>query len=146
MVAATVPAAGILIGVSSLVARDIARVRSGRRQFWINHGTVVLASTLALVLGIFRPDLPANLLVLTCSGSVQPAPATLLGFPRRVPVGKGPVPAGMVAGELVAGLLTFVDTHLAGTVNVGLLRRGANVVVLALAAVVERVAPKEETA
>ncbi|WP_103339615.1 sodium:solute symporter family protein [Amycolatopsis sp. CA-126428] len=133
---AMVPAAGILIGISSLVARNIVRVRSGRRQFWINHGTVVVASTLALVLGIFRPDLLANLLLLTYSGSVQLAPANLLGFLRRVPVGKGPVLAGLVAGELVVLWLTFVDTHLVGTVNVGLVGLGANVVVLALAAVV----------
>ncbi|MFF1614945.1 hypothetical protein ACFVYA_44915 [Amycolatopsis sp. NPDC058278] len=51
------------------------------------------------MLGIFRPDLPANL--------------------RRVPVGKVPVPAGLAAGELVVLWLTFVDTHLAGTVTVG---------------------------
>ncbi|HEY3466257.1 MAG TPA: sodium:solute symporter family protein [Amycolatopsis sp.] len=135
---AMVPAAGILIGISSLVARNIVRVRSGRRQFWINHGTVVLASTLALVLGIFRPDLLANLLLLTYSGSVQLAPANLLGFLRRVPVGKGPVFAGLIAGELVVIWLTFVDTHLVGTVNVGLVGLGVNVAVLAVAVVVER--------
>ncbi len=135
---AMVPAAGILIGISSLVARNIVRVRSGRKQFWINHGTVVLASTLALVLGIFRPDLLANLLLLTYSGSVQLAPANLLGFLKRVPVGKGPVFAGLIAGELVVVWLTFVDTHFAGTVNVGLIGLGVNVVVLALAALVVR--------
>lgn len=135
---AMVPAAGILIGISSLVARNIVRVRSGRKQFWINHGTVVLASTLALVLGIFRPDLLANLLLLTYSGSVQLAPANLLGFLRRVPVGKGPVFAGLIAGELVVVWLTFVDTHLVGTVNVGLVGLAVNVVVLGLAVVVER--------
>ncbi|MBE1497042.1 SSS family solute:Na+ symporter [Amycolatopsis lexingtonensis] len=133
---AMVPAAGILIGISSLVARNIVRVSSGRKQFWINHGTVVLASTLALVLGIFRPDLLANLLLLTYSGSVQLAPANLLGFLKRVPVGKGPVFAGLIAGELVVLWLTFVDKHLVGTVNVGLVGLGVNVVVLALAAVV----------
>ncbi|MEV4054146.1 hypothetical protein AB0J55_23385 [Amycolatopsis sp. NPDC049688] len=72
------------------------------------------------MLGIFRPDLPAN----------------LLGFLRRVPVGKGPVLAGLVAGELVVLWLTFVDIHLAGTVNVGLAGLGANVAVLVPAAVV----------
>ena len=46
----------------------------------------------------------------------------------------------MIAGELVVIWLTFVDTHLAGTVNVGLIGLGVNVVVLGLAAVVERVA------
>ncbi|MBB4684847.1 sodium:solute symporter family protein [Amycolatopsis jiangsuensis] len=135
---AMVPAAGILIGISSLVARNIARVRSERRQFWINHGTVVLASTLALVLGIFRPDLLANLLLLTYSGSVQLAPANLLGFLKKVPVGKVPVFAGLIAGEIVVIWLTFFDTKLAGTVNVGLIGLAVNVVVLAVAALIER--------
>lgn len=136
---AMVPAAGILIGISSLVARNIARVRGERKQFWINHGTVVLASALALVLGIFRPDLLANLLLLTYSGSVQLAPANLLGFLKKVPVGKGPVLAGLIAGEIVVIWLTFFDTKFAGTVNVGLIGLAANVVVLAVAAGVERV-------
>ncbi|GAB3374912.1 sodium:solute symporter family protein [Amycolatopsis echigonensis] len=135
---AMVPAAGILIGISSLVARNIARVRSERTQFWINHGTVVLASALALVLGIFRPDLLANLLLLTYSGSVQLAPANLLGFLKKVPVGKAPVFAGLLAGEVVVIWLTFVDTKLVGTVNVGLVGLAVNVVVLAIAAAIER--------
>ncbi|MEV4597411.1 sodium:solute symporter family protein [Amycolatopsis sp. NPDC049253] len=139
---AMVPAAGILIGISSLVARNIARVRGERKQFWINHGTVVLASALALVLGIFRPDLLANLLLLTYSGSVQLAPANLLGFLKKVPVGKGPVLAGLVVGEIVVIWLTFFDTKFAGTVNVGLIGLAANVVVLAVAAGIERAVPR----
>ncbi|QYN17211.1 sodium:solute symporter [Amycolatopsis sp. DSM 110486] len=135
---AMVPAAGILIGISSLVARNIVRVRGERRQFWINHGTVVLASALALVLGIFRPDLLANLLLLTYSGSVQLAPANLLGFLKKVPVGKGPVLAGLIAGEIVVIWLTFFDTQFAGTVNVGLIGLAANVVVLSVATGIER--------
>ncbi|WP_279581622.1 sodium:solute symporter family protein [Fodinicola feengrottensis] len=47
---AMVPAAGIMIGISSLVARNIVRTRSDRGQFWVNHGTVVVACALALVL------------------------------------------------------------------------------------------------
>ncbi|WP_051166534.1 sodium:solute symporter family protein [Amycolatopsis orientalis] len=135
---AMVPAGGILIGISSLVARNITRVRSERKQFWINHGTVVLASALALVLGIFRPDLLANLLLLTYSGSVQLAPANLLGFLKKVPVGKAPVFAGLLAGEVVVIWLTFVDPKLVGTVNVGLVGLAVNVIVLALAALIER--------
>ncbi|WP_033296052.1 sodium:solute symporter family protein [Amycolatopsis jejuensis] len=136
---AMVPAAGILIGISSLVARNIARVRSERKQFWINHGTVVIVTALALVLGIFRPDLLANLLLLTFSGSVQLAPANLLGFLKKVPVGKMPVFAGLITGEVVVIWLTFVDTKAAGTVNVGLIGLAVNVVVLAVAAFIERV-------
>src|SRR5437588_8985152 len=104
---AMVPAAGILIGISSLVARTIARVRNERGQFWVNHGTVVAACGLALLLGIFRPDLLANLLLLTYSGTVQLAPGNILGFFRRRMVSKWPVLAGIVAGEVVVIWLTF---------------------------------------
>ncbi|TNC29045.1 sodium:solute symporter family protein [Amycolatopsis alkalitolerans] len=135
---AMVPAAGILIGISSLVARNIVRVRGQRTQFWVNHGTVVLACGLALLLGIFRPDLLANMLLLTFSGSVQLAPANVIGFTRRVPVGKVPVLAGLIVGEIVVIWLTFIDKHLAGHVNVGLVGLAANVVVLLAGALIER--------
>jgi SSS family solute:Na+ symporter len=143
---AMVPAAGILIGISSLVARNIVRVRAPRTQFWVNHGTVVLACGLALLLGISRPDLLANLLLLTYSGSVQLAPANVLGFTRRVPVGKVPVLAGLLVGELVVIWLTFVDTDLVGHVNVGLVGLAANLVVLLLGALVERARTPEREA
>ncbi|MGP3775380.1 sodium:solute symporter family protein [Streptomyces sp. SDT5-1] len=136
---AMVPAAGILIGVSSLVARNIVRTRNERAQFLTNHATVVIACGLALVLGLTRPDLLANLLLLTFSGSVQLAPANGLGLLRRVPVGKVPILCGIAVGELVVIWLTFVDKTAAGTVNVGLIGLAANLVVLALAAAVERV-------
>jgi len=135
---AMVPAAGILIGISSLVARNIARVRGERTQFWINHGTVVAACGLSLLLAIFRPDLLANLLLLTYSGTVQLAPAIALGFLARRPVGKVPVLAGLFVGELVVIWLTFWAKGLTGNVNAGLVGLGANLVVLVLAAPAER--------
>ncbi|HEX4705935.1 MAG TPA: sodium:solute symporter family protein [Pseudonocardiaceae bacterium] len=136
---AMVPSAGILIGISSLVARNIARVRGERRQFWLNHGTVVVACGLALLLGIFRPALLANLLLLTFSGTAQLAPANGLAFLRTVLVGKVPVLLGIVVGEAVVIWLTFWAPTLFGTFSVGMVGLGANLVVLAVAAVAERV-------
>ncbi len=56
-----------------------------RERFRINHGTVVLASTLALVPGIFRPDPPANLrglvgtvVVLALAAAVAPRQPALV--------------------------------------------------------------------
>jgi solute:Na+ symporter, SSS family len=135
---AMVPAAGILVGISSLVARNIARVRNERGQFWINQGTVIVACGLALLLGIFRPDLLANLLLLTFSGLAQLAPANGLGFLRRTHVGKWPVLAGIVVGIGVVIYLTFVDPTRFKTFNVGLIGLAANLIVLAAGAVIER--------
>ena len=90
------------------------------------------------MLGIFRPDLLANLLLLTYSGSVQLAPANLLGFLRKRLVGKVPVLAGLIVWEIMVIWLTFVETHLVGTWNVGSSGWASNIVVLALAALVQR--------
>ncbi|WOX12980.1 sodium:solute symporter family protein [Streptomyces sp. N50] len=142
---AMVPAAGILIGISSLVARNIARVQGERTQFWINHGTVVAACGLSLLLAIFRPDLLANLLLLTYSGTVQLAPAIALGFLTRRPVGKVPILAGLFVGELAVIWLTFWNKDLAGNVNVGLIGLAANLIVLTLATPAERLLSRKPT-
>lgn len=137
---AMVPAAGILVGISSSVARNIVRVRTDRAQFWVNHGTVVVACGLALVLALVRPDLLANLLLLTFNGTAQLAPANGLGFFRRKLVSKVPVMIGLVAGEAVVILLTFWAPKMFGTFNVGLIGLGVNIVVLAVCAGIERAA------
>ncbi|WP_327400926.1 sodium:solute symporter family protein [Streptomyces sp. NBC_01288] len=142
---AMVPAAGILIGISSLVARNIARVQGERTQFWINHGTVVAACGLSLLLAIFRPELLANLLLLTYSGTVQLAPAIALGFLTRRPVGKIPILAGLFVGELAVIWLTFWNKDLAGNVNVGLIGLAANLIVLTLAVPAERLLARRTT-
>ncbi|HEY0807561.1 MAG TPA: sodium:solute symporter family protein [Pseudonocardiaceae bacterium] len=136
---AMVPAAGILVGISSLVARNIVRIRNERGQFWVNQGTVVVACGLALLLGIFRPDLLANLLLLTYSGLAQLVPANGFGFLRRKVVGKWPVLAGIAVGIAVVIYLTFFNTKMFGTINVGLIGLAANLVVLGVGVVIERV-------
>lgn len=139
---AMVPAAGILVGISSLVARNIVRVRNERGQFWVNQGTVVVACGLALLLGIYRPDLLANLLLLTFSGLAQLAPANGFGFLRRRVVGKWPVLAGIVVGIGIVVYLTFWNAKLFGTFNVGLIGLGANLVVLGGGVAIERLLGK----
>jgi len=135
---AMVPAAGILIAISSLVARNIVRIRNERGQFWVNHGTVVLTVGLALLLAIFLPNALANLLLLTYTGLCQLAPANVLGLTRRRLVGKVPVLVGLIVGIVVVILLTFVFKTLFGTFDVGLIGLGVNLVVLAIGAAIER--------
>lgn len=135
---AMVPGASLLIGISSLVSRNIVRAAAPRRQFWINQGSVVVACGLALALGLTSPSLLTNLLLLTYSGTVQLAPAIGLGFLRTVPIGKVPMLAGIIAGEIVVLLLTFGWTTLTGTFSVGLVGLAVNLVVLGVAALLER--------
>jgi SSS family solute:Na+ symporter len=133
---AMVPAAGILIGMSTLVARNVVRTTTARGQTVTNQLSVVGLTALALVLAIVRPDLLANLLLLTYSGLDQLVPALALALFARRWVGLRPILAGLVVGEVVVVVLTFGPY--AGTVNEGLIALVPNVVVVALGALVER--------
>jgi SSS family solute:Na+ symporter len=57
----------------------------------VNHGIVVLAAGLALVLGIVRPDLLASLQLLTFSGLARLAPrvVAVVGAPQAALDGAG---------------------------------------------------------
>ncbi|BBY46700.1 sodium:solute symporter (plasmid) [Mycolicibacterium arabiense] len=136
---AMVPTAGILIAISTLTARNIIRVRGERAQLRTNYAVVVAACALALGLGSARPDLLANLLLLTYSGLVQLAPANMIGLTRvRLRVGSIPVLWGLAVGEIVVVWFTFVDTAVLGTFNVGLIGLLANLAVTSLATLIRR--------
>ncbi|MBL1119810.1 sodium:solute symporter family protein [Streptomyces sp. 110] len=125
---AMVPSAGIVLGMSTLVARNVLRPRGARAGLLVNHGTVVIAVTLALVLGIARPDALANLLLLTYSGLGQMAPATAAALTRRPLLRAWSAGAGIVVGEAVLIWLTFGDSY-HGAISTGLISLAVNVVV-----------------
>ncbi|TCO62777.1 sodium:solute symporter family protein [Actinocrispum wychmicini] len=135
---AMVPAAGLIIAMSSVIARNIAPVRTERGQFRVNQVSVVVVTGLALTLGLTRPDLLANLLLLTFSGLDQLIPAIGLALlPRRL-VGTWPVVAGLLVGEAIVIWLTF-GTVYSGHVNVGIVALAPNLAIVGIGAVLERV-------
>ena len=128
---AMVPSAGLLIAISSLVARNLVPLRSARAQFGVNQATVVVATGAALVLGLVKPDALANLLLLTFSGLDQLAPAIGAALLFRRNLLRAPAAlAGIVAGEVVVIFLTFVPVDVAN-VSVGLIGLAVNLVVAA---------------
>jgi len=135
---AMVPAAGLIIGMASLISRNIIPTRSPRAQFGLNQGAVVVVTLLALVLAISRPDLLANLLLLTYSGLDQLIPAIGLALFVKRFVGVWPVLAGLVVGEAVVIWLTFGDVGFIGHINVGILALIPNLVVVAIGGLIER--------
>src|SRR5207302_2347267 len=120
------PGDSLYIGCYSQGTRSYARVSTDLGQVLVNHISVVVACGLALLLGIFRPNLLANLLLLTYSGTVQLAPGNGLAFLKKLPVGKLPVLAGLVVGEIVVIYLTFWAPTMFGTFNVGLVGLAVN--------------------
>jgi solute:Na+ symporter, SSS family len=133
---AMVPAAGIIIGMSTLIARNVVRTTTPRGQTLTNQLSVVGLTALALVLAITRPDLLANLLLLTYSGLDQLVPALALALFARRWVGLRPLLAGLVVGEVVVIVLTFGPYS--GTVNEGLIALVPNLLVVAVGALIER--------
>ncbi|MHB6911198.1 sodium:solute symporter family protein [Streptomyces sp. DB-54] len=125
---AMVPSAAIVLGMSTLVARNVLRPRGARSGLLVNHGTVVVSVALALVLGITRPDALANLLLLTYSGLGQMAPATAAALARRPLLRAWSAGAGIVAGEAVLIWLTFGSSY-HGAISTGLISLAVNVVV-----------------
>ncbi|MCQ4082382.1 sodium:solute symporter family protein [Streptomyces sp. RB6PN25] len=135
--AAMVPAAVMVLAMSTLIARNVVRSRSPRLQFLTNHGAVVAILALALVLALVRPNALTDLLLLTYSGLVQFAPGLVAGLARRPLLGRIPVLLGMVVGEAVVVWLTFAHVDVAH-INAGIVGLGVNVVVAALVHVAER--------
>jgi solute:Na+ symporter, SSS family len=134
---AMVPAAGLIVGMSTLIARNIVGTRSERGQFAVNQVSVIVVTGFALVTALVRPDLLANLLLLTFSGLDQLIPAVGLALLARRVVGVWPVLAGLLVGEAVVIWLTFSDVY-QGHVNVGLIGLVPNIAVVAIGAAVER--------
>ncbi|WP_406134866.1 sodium:solute symporter [Streptomyces sp. NBC_01089] len=142
--AAMVPSAAIIVGISSLLSRNVLSARSERTQLRTNHVCAVAAAALALCLGLSRPDLLANLLLLTFGGLSQLAPAITMGLARKVRLDAVPVLLGILTGVAVLTWLTFGGVDL-GTMDPGLVALLPNLVVTGVAQLVVRSrAPREQ--
>ncbi|WP_405564770.1 sodium:solute symporter [Streptomyces sp. NBC_01180] len=141
--AAMVPSAAIIVGISSLLSRNVLSVRSERTQLRTNHVCAVGAAALALCLGLSRPDLLANLLLLTFGGLSQLAPAITMGLARKVRLDAIPALLGILTGVAVLTWLTFGNVDL-GTMDPGLVALLPNLVVTGVAQLVVRTRTSRE--
>ncbi|MDI3419435.1 sodium:solute symporter family protein [Streptomyces luteolus] len=135
--AAMVPSAAIIVGISSLVSRNVLGVRGDRAQLRVTHAVAIAAAGLALLLGLARPDLLSNLLLLTYGGLTQLAPAIVMGLARRVRLSAAAALSGVLTGVAVLTWLTFGGVD-AGTVDPGLPALLANIAATAAVEAVRR--------
>ncbi|MFF2163358.1 sodium:solute symporter family protein [Streptomyces sp. NPDC058175] len=135
--AAMVPSAAIVVGISSLLSRNLLSARNERTQLRTNHLCVVAAAALALVLGLTRPGLLSDLLLLTYGGLTQLAPAIVMGLARKVRLEAVPALLGILTGVGVLIWLTFGSVDV-GTVDTGLIALVPNLVVTTVAQLVVR--------
>jgi SSS family solute:Na+ symporter len=138
--AAMVPAGAIVMGISSLVSRNLITVGSDKTRMRTNTAVVAAAILLALVFGLGGASI-SSLLLLTYGGLTQLAPAILVALRGRVTVGAMPVLAGIVVGVLVVSWITFFEIPI-GSWDSGFIALGPNIVVLVVAEVVRRRLPR----
>ncbi|GAB5898485.1 sodium:solute symporter [Mycolicibacterium mageritense] len=139
--AAMVPAAAIVMGISTLVSRNLITVGSEKTRMRMNTAVVAGAITLALAFGLGGASI-ASLLLLTYGGLTQLAPAILVALRGRVTVGAVPVLAGIVVGVLVVSWITFFEIPI-GSWDSGFIALGPNLVVLAVAEAIRRRLPRK---
>ncbi|MHA3723569.1 sodium:solute symporter family protein [Leucobacter sp. HY1910] len=134
--AAMVPASGIVMGISTLVTRNVVREQRPERQMMLNYVVIVAAIGLALAFGLVRSDIGA-LLLLTYGCTTQFAPAIAIALADRVRVGAWPVGLSIVAGSVTVAVITFADIHI-GSWDSGLIALAPNLIVLVVAEAVRR--------
>jgi SSS family solute:Na+ symporter len=132
-----VPAASMCIGISSLVAHNLVPGLGERGRLRVNHLAVVASASSALYLGLERPDLLANLLLLTFSGLSQLAPALVAALGDRRLLQRVPALAGMVVGVALVAWLTLGKVDLHG-VNAGIVALAVNVAVAVVGEAIAR--------
>lgn len=134
--AAMVPAGGILLGISTLVTRNLLPKVPTKRLGAVNAATILAVVLSALLFGLVRSDIGA-LLLLTYGCTTQLAPAIAIALVDRVRIGAGAVGAGILAGSLTVVVITFAGIPI-GSLDSGLIGLVPNTLALLGAEAVRR--------
>lgn len=127
---AMVPAAHCVLSIATLVSANFVPKNTGDVKK-LKIGRIASAVILLLSLGmaITRPDLMANLYLLTYAGLAQLAPANILSVTRQRFIGAPALIGGMVAAECVVIFLTITKYSVFG-INNGVVGLVINLIVM----------------
>ena len=134
--AAMVPAAAIVMGISTLITRNVVSGLRPAQQMTVNYVVIVVAIGLALAFGLVRSDIGA-LLLLTYGCTTQFAPAIAIALADRVRVGAWPIGLSIVTGALTVAIITFANIPI-GSWDSGLIALAPNLIVLVVAEAIRR--------
>ncbi|MGW9020279.1 sodium:solute symporter family protein [Leucobacter chromiiresistens] len=134
--AAMVPASAIVMGISTLITRNVIGSMPAGRQMTVNYAVIVAATGLALAFGLVRSDIGA-LLLLTYGCTTQFAPAIAIALADRVRFGAWPIGLSIVTGSLTVAVITFAEIPI-GSWDSGLIALAPNLAVLVIAEAVRR--------
>ncbi|MGX1739848.1 sodium:solute symporter family protein [Corynebacterium flavescens] len=115
---AIVPAAHCVLSIATLISSNLVpQDFLPERRLLVGKGSSAVILLLSLGLAILRPDLMANLYLLTYAGLVQLAPANILSCTKTTFInGKG-ILAGILVGVGIVIAFTITGFHLWGMNN-----------------------------
>ncbi|QGU01531.1 putative symporter YodF [Corynebacterium kalinowskii] len=127
---AIVPAAHCVISIATLISSNLVSdsITSDRRLL-VGKGASAAILLLSLLLAVSRPDLMANLYLLTYAGLVQLAPANILACTKTERVNAKGIMMGMFTGVLIVLAFTITGYTLWG-MNSGIVAIVVNVLVI----------------
>lgn len=134
--AAMVPAAAIVMGISTLVSTNVFGGIRPERRMAFNYVVILASVGLALAFGLVRSDISA-LLLLTYGGTTQFAPGVCVALAKRVRVGAWPIGLGIIAGTLTVVVITFAEIPI-GSWDSGLIALAPNLVIVVVAEAIRR--------
>lgn len=127
---AIVPAAHCVLSIATLISSNL--VPDGflpERRLLVGKGSSAVILLLSLGLAIVRPDLMANLYLLTYAGLVQLAPANILSCTATRRINEKGILAGIIVGVGIVTAFTITGFQLWG-MNNGIPALVANLVVM----------------
>ncbi|QTH59226.1 hypothetical protein J5O04_10515 [Corynebacterium hindlerae] len=129
---AIVPAAHCVISIATLISTNlVSSAITNERRLIVGKGASAVILLCSLLLAISRPDLMANLYLLTYAGLVQLAPANVLACTRTERVNAKGITMGMLTGVIIVLTFTITGFKLWG-MNSGIVAMIANVLVIFL--------------
>lgn len=127
---AIVPAAHCVLAIATLVSANLVPASlSDDRRLLVGRVAAAVILVLSLGLSLSRPDLMANLYLLTYAGLAQLAPGNVLSVTRQRFVSAKALISGLITGELIVIVCTFGKISILG-LNIGVVGLAANLIVL----------------
>jgi SSS family solute:Na+ symporter len=129
---AIVPAAHCVLSIATLISSNLVPAStSDHRQLTVGRMAAGLVLLLSLGLSLARPDLMANLYLLTYAGLTQLAPVNILSCTRTTRVNATGLLSGLTVGVVIVIVCTFSGISVWG-INPGVLGLVANIAVVVI--------------
>jgi SSS family solute:Na+ symporter len=131
---AMVPAAHCVLSIATLVSTNfVPKGTTDEKKLKVGRLASSVILLLSLGMSIARPDLMANLYLLTYAGLAQLAPANILSVTKQKFIGAPALLGGIIASECVVILLTITKYSVFG-INNGVVGLTVNLLVMLIVA------------